>query len=94
VSTVAESVYEELQEAGLRVLYDDRGERAGVKFNDADLIGLPLRLVVSERLLRTDEVELKPRLGGTTLVARDQLLTTVKSVLSAISAQLAERNNA
>jgi prolyl-tRNA synthetase len=43
------------------VLYDDRGESAGVKFNDADLIGLPLRVTVSSRNLRDGQVELQPR---------------------------------
>jgi prolyl-tRNA synthetase len=46
-----DALYAELRAAGRQVLYDDRDESAGVKFNDADLIGLPLRLVISERLL-------------------------------------------
>ena len=47
--------------AGVEVLYDDREESPGVKFNDADLIGLPLRLTVSERALKAGGVELKRR---------------------------------
>jgi prolyl-tRNA synthetase len=43
------------------VLYDDRDERAGVKFNDADLLGIPLRVVVGERGLKNGTVELKQR---------------------------------
>jgi prolyl-tRNA synthetase len=59
-STTAE-LYESLQEAGIPVLFDDRDERAGVKFNDADLIGCPLRVTVGERGLQNGMVELKPR---------------------------------
>ncbi|HEX5692475.1 MAG TPA: proline--tRNA ligase [Roseiflexaceae bacterium] len=61
VRAAADEVYDELRAAGVRVLYDDREESPGVKFNDADLIGLPLRLLVSERLLAEGLVELKPR---------------------------------
>jgi prolyl-tRNA synthetase len=57
----AAQLYDELQAAGLDVLYDDREESPGVKFNDADLIGIPLRLTVSERSLKEGGVELKLR---------------------------------
>ncbi|MEA1978132.1 MAG: proline--tRNA ligase, partial [Chloroflexota bacterium] len=57
----AQSVYEELMEAGVEVLYDDRQESPGVKFADADLIGLPLRLTVSKRSLKENSVEAKRR---------------------------------
>jgi prolyl-tRNA synthetase len=57
VSATAESLYASLQAAGLEALYDDRAEAPGVKFNDADLIGLPLRLTVSERSLGQGGVE-------------------------------------
>ncbi len=56
-----DTLYHELRAAGLDVLLDDRQERAGVKFADADLIGVPLRLTLSERTLQADEVELKWR---------------------------------
>ncbi len=46
---VAESLYEELQKAGIEVLYDDRAERAGVKFKDADLLGIPVRIIVGAK---------------------------------------------
>jgi len=48
-SPAAEDLYRQLSEAGISTLYDDRSERAGVKFNDADLIGCPLRITVGER---------------------------------------------
>jgi prolyl-tRNA synthetase len=63
----AEALYEDLLRAGARVLYDDRDEAAGVKLADADLIGLPTRLLLSERLAEAGQIEVRPR-GG---VARD-----------------------
>lgn len=57
----AEKMYTALQEAGVSVLFDDREERAGVKFNDADLIGSPLRITVGEKGLKEGMVELKQR---------------------------------
>jgi prolyl-tRNA synthetase len=57
----AEKLYENLRTAGLEVLFDDRDETPGVKFNDADLIGLPIRITVSERSLKEGGVEVKLR---------------------------------
>jgi prolyl-tRNA synthetase len=57
----AKDIYDELQSAGISVLFDDRDERAGVKFNDADLIGCPVRVTVGEKNLKEGMVELKPR---------------------------------
>jgi prolyl-tRNA synthetase len=57
----AEEIYNAFQRAGISVLVDDRDERAGVKFNDADLIGCPLRITVGEKALKEGMVELKPR---------------------------------
>jgi prolyl-tRNA synthetase len=59
--TKAGEISHALQEAGISVLFDDRDERAGVKFNDADLIGCPLRVTVGEKGLKEGMVELKPR---------------------------------
>jgi prolyl-tRNA synthetase len=73
VRAAGDALYDDLQAAGHTVLYDDREETAGVKFNDADLIGLPMRLLVSERLLAAGEVELKPRGGEAIKVGRDEL---------------------
>ena len=61
VATEALALHDELQATGLQVLLDDRDESAGVKFNDADLLGLPVRLVVSPRNMKQDVVELKLR---------------------------------
>lgn len=57
-------IYEELKAAGVDVLLDDRKERAGVKFKDADLIGYPLRITVSKNTLESGAVELKTRKTG------------------------------
>ena len=62
VAVTADNLYQQLWDAGIETLYDDRPDAAaGVKLNDADLIGLPLRLVVSPRNLRNNAVELKGR---------------------------------
>ncbi len=64
VTEVAASVYDDLVAAGLEVLYDDRDDRAGVKFNDADLMGIPVRLTVGARGVKKGVVELKVRRSG------------------------------
>ncbi len=61
VVSTASQLYDALQAAGVEVLWDDRDERPGVKFKDADLIGLPLRVTVGAKGLATGHVELKPR---------------------------------
>lgn len=60
-SEAAEKLYADLQAAGLEVLYDDRDERPGVKFKDADLIGIPFRVTVGPKALARGAVEFKPR---------------------------------
>ncbi|HFD40396.1 MAG TPA: proline--tRNA ligase, partial [Anaerolineae bacterium] len=61
VAAQAEALYDRLRAKGFAVLYDDRSASAGVKFNDADLIGLPLRLTVSKRSVKEGVVEAKWR---------------------------------
>jgi len=61
---VAEELYRDFSGKGMDVLYDNRNERAGVKFNDADLIGIPRQLIVGERNLKKGCVELKRRKDG------------------------------
>ncbi len=63
VAESAEKIYRNLQEKGVEVLYDDRGEKAGFMFNDADLIGIPLRLIISPKTLAQGQVEFKTRDG-------------------------------
>jgi prolyl-tRNA synthetase len=81
-SSVAEQLYTDLTAAGLSVLFDDRAETAGVKFNDADLIGLPLRVVVSKRSLKNGGVELKWR------ARRESRIVPVEDAVQAIQAEI------
>jgi prolyl-tRNA synthetase len=64
VKKTAESLYDKLIELGIEVLYDDRDIRAGEKFADSDLIGIPLRVVVSEKGLEKKSFEVKERKTG------------------------------
>jgi len=83
-AVVAEAgrIYDELTAAGVEVLLDDRPVRPGVKFKDADLIGIPLRVVVGERGLRDGNVELKRRTDAEpTLVAASGAVAEVQKVL-------------
>jgi len=64
VMAAAEEIYLSLQEAKVEVVLDDRDERAGVKFKDADLIGIPLRITVGQKNLAQGNVEMKIRKSG------------------------------
>jgi prolyl-tRNA synthetase len=76
----AERLHDELQEAGLEVLLDDRDERAGVKFADADLIGIPLRVVVSGRSLGRGGAEVRVRgAEASEIVPLDGLAAALKA---------------
>lgn len=65
-TAIGKQIYEELTKAGLEVLYDDRKESAGVKFADADIIGIPVRLTIGNRSLKEGKVEVKIRATGET----------------------------
>jgi prolyl-tRNA synthetase len=79
----ADRLYDELQAAGVEVLYDDRPERAGVKFNDADLIGNPIRVSVSTRTLERGEAEIKLRTASESVfVPLAEVVPTVQSMLA------------
>ena len=85
VAAAADGLYQQLWAAGIETLYDDRPDQAaGVKLNDADLLGLPLRLVVSPRNLRNNAVELKARNETEArMVAMDEILAAIRPVLAA-----------
>jgi len=68
----AVSLYKQLREAGIEVLFDDRDERPGVKFNDADLIGLPLRITIGQRSLQQGCVEFCYRQTGETVLVNTE----------------------
>jgi prolyl-tRNA synthetase len=81
VTAAADRLYADLTGAGIGVLYDDRDERAGVKFNDADLIGAPLRVAVGDRGLKGGTVEVKRRdQAEVRLVPVDELNAHVAAV--------------
>ena len=86
VAQAAEALYQGLSEQGVQVLYDDREESAGVKFNDADLLGLPMRVVVSPRNLKENVVELKVRAEpDATTVPIEHAVGRIKELLAQIS---------
>lgn len=79
VSQQATELYETLQVEGVTVLYDDRDERPGSKFADAELIGLPHRVTISERLLAENKLEYTNRQSGeTSVLTRDELLAKLR----------------
>lgn len=79
VVQAAEKLYEDMQKQGTEVLYDDRDVRPGEKFADADLMGIPYRVVVSEKLLAQSKYELKARTSDRLdQLDREQLLQKLK----------------
>ena len=83
---LAEKLYAELTAAGVEVILDDRDDRPGVKFKDADLVGFPLRVSIGEKSLAKGEVELKPRGGAVTFVPADAAVAKVREFLAARAA--------
>jgi prolyl-tRNA synthetase len=83
VNNTAEKLYNDLTKENLEVLFDDRTESPGVKFNDADLLGIPLRLTVSPRTLQSQSVEVKWRnQKQTQLLPLDEIIPRVKDLLN------------
>ena len=86
----ADKLYSELRQAGVEVLYDDRDARPGVKFADADLRGIPLRMTISDRSLQNGGVELKRRTARETrIVPLEKAIAAVQSEIAALFAELA-----
>jgi prolyl-tRNA synthetase len=79
---LAEKYYAELTAGGVDVILDDRDERPGVKFKDADLVGFPIRLAIGEKSLAKGEVEIKPRGGALQSVKADAAVESVMKLLS------------
>ncbi len=78
----AEQLYQTLSENGVEVLFDDREETPGVKFKDADLIGIPLRVTLGERNLKKGLVEIKKRRAGeVSLVKQEEVLSKIKEMI-------------
>jgi len=81
VMTLAEKLYRELSAAGIEVIIDDRDERPGVKFKDADLVGFPIRIGIGEKSLAKGEVELKRRGGELIPIKPEQAIERVQALL-------------
>lgn len=83
-------LYTELGDAGVEVLYDDRDESAGVKFNDADLIGIPIRLTVSKRSLGAGGAELKLRRSADkSILPRDEVVSRIMALVGELGKEIA-----
>jgi prolyl-tRNA synthetase len=80
VLKVAQKLYDDLQSAGIEVLYDDRDVRAGEKFTDADLLGIPYRVVISSKTLEQGKIEVKER------TANEAKLCTQEELISQLTA--------
>ncbi|MDX1600616.1 MAG: proline--tRNA ligase [Anaerolineales bacterium] len=88
----AEELYETLRDAGREVLYDDRDESPGVKFADADLVGLPIRVTVSERSLDRGGVEVKRRdEDEVEIVSTDEIVPFLSSLIEELHAEVQAR---
>ena len=79
---IADKLYQDLGRLGVEVLFDDRGEKAGSMFSDADLLGIPLRLVVSPRTLAEKQAEFKVR------GSRDAERIALDAVVSHVAARI------
>jgi prolyl-tRNA synthetase len=78
----AEQLYQTLSQSGIEVLYDDREESPGVKFKDADLVGIPLRVTLGEKNLKKGLVEIKKRrTGEVLLVKKEEILSKIKEMI-------------
>jgi prolyl-tRNA synthetase len=87
IAAASEDLYNKLIEAGITVLFDDREESAGIKFNDADLMGMPIRLTISKRTLKQDSVEFKFRYEkNSQLVPLEKLISFIQEMIAEQSA--------
>jgi prolyl-tRNA synthetase len=83
IMKAAENLYNSMLAEGIEVIFDDRDERAGVKFKDADLIGIPLRIIIGQKNLLQGNVELKIRkTGENTLYSLQEIVQQVKQIIA------------
>ena len=86
---VAEGLFAQFQSAGIEILFDDRDQRPGVKFNDADLIGIPIRLTVSDRSLQAGGIEFKQRdQKEKTIIPIDKIVSHVEATIAELHADI------
>jgi prolyl-tRNA synthetase len=91
VDEEANQIYRELEAVGLEVLLDDRNETPGVKFNDADLIGIPIRITVGQRSLKEGKVEVKLRKAADqATIELDALSEKVLEMIQQLESEIAE----
>ena len=88
ISDAADALYSGLQEDGIEVLLDDRDERPGIKFKDADLIGIPLRVTIGKRFAQDGEIEIRTRRDGETTSlpaakAKEELIKMIQTEFAA-----------
>ena len=89
IQQIAEGIYRDLQSAGIEVLFDDRDESPGVKFNDADLIGVPLRLTVGHKALNEGGVEAKLRVESEkSHIPLDQVVERTREIIQGLYADI------
>lgn len=82
----AEALYDELRQKGVEVIYDDRDERAGAKFADSELFGIPYRVTVSDRLTEAKNYELTDRKTGETIIlTRDELFSKIEELENSLT---------
>jgi prolyl-tRNA synthetase len=80
---LAEKFYAELTAKGVDVILDDRDERPGVKFKDADLVGFPIRIALGEKSLAKGEVEIKPRTAAFQSLKIEEAVEAVLKLIQA-----------
>jgi len=82
IKSTAEELYQELLDKGVEVLYDDREETPGIKFKDADLIGIPLRVTLGEKNVKKGLLEIRRRkTGETLLVKKEDAVSKIKEII-------------
>ncbi len=92
MTELADTLYNKLQSAGIDVLYDDRDEKPGVKFKDADLIGIPIRLTVSPRALTNGGIECKLRhKSERTILPVEGIIPAVQQHIMALKQEIAQK---
>jgi prolyl-tRNA synthetase len=82
IASLSEEVYNLLSDNGIEVLYDDRDYRPGFKFKDADLVGIPIKIVIGKRTIKQGKIEIELRGSGEQLkVEKEELVSTIKNII-------------
>ncbi len=82
MKAAGDELYEKLSAAGIETIYDDRDDSAGIKFNDADLLGMPVQIIIGKKNLEAGQVEIKNRATGERVTAAiDSVIEKVKEII-------------